>query len=286
MGDRSAIEWTDATWNPVTGCTKVSPGCDRCYAQRLAERFRGVAGHHYEQGFDVVEHPKLLERPLRWRRPRRVFVNSMSDLFHEQISGAYRDAVFDVMERAAHHCYQVLTKRSGAMLRYVNRRYPSPYARAPGHIWLGVSVEDRARLVRAEHLRRTNTHRRFVSAEPLLEDIGEIDLDGIEWLIAGGESGPGHRAPEAAWMRALRDACAREGTAFTFKQWGGASSKSGGRTLDGQIHDAWPSAMRAHLEKARTRGDKGSAGRREDPRERSTTGKRGNRREQRSRRSA
>ena len=251
MGDRSQIEWTDATWNPVTGCTKVSPGCDHCYAERLSERFRGVPGHHYEHGFDVTERPKLLEQPLRWRRPRRVFVNSMSDLFHDQIRGAYRDAVFDVMEQATHHCFQVLTKRSGAMLRYVNRRYPSPYSKAPGHIWFGVSVEDRARLVRVAHLRRINTDRRFVSAEPLLEDIAEIDLDGIAWLIAGGESGAGHRPPQAGWIRALRDACARQGTAFMFKQWGGATAKAGGRTLDGAIHDAWPHAMAAHLTQAR-----------------------------------
>ena len=247
MGDRTEILWSDATWNPVSGCTKVSPGCDRCYAERFAERFRGHAGHYYERGFDVVERPDMLDRPARWRRPRLVFVNSMSDIFHEQITAEFRDRIFEVMERETHHCYQILTKRSGAMLRYVNRRYPSPYARAPQHMWFGVSVEDRVRLVRIAHLAKLNSERRFVSAEPLLEHLEGIDLSPVDWLIAGGESGPGYRAPDADALRALRDACARTNTPFVFKQWGGNRPNDGGRELDGTTHEAYPRAMTGHI---------------------------------------
>jgi protein gp37 len=231
MSTQTGIEWTDATWNPVSGCTKVSPGCDNCYAERFAERFRGVPGHPFEHGFDLTLRPHKLFEPLMWKRPRRVFVNSMSDLFIKDIPAAFLDRVFDTMERANWHVFQVLTKRSSLLRRYVNARYGDGLA--PAHIWLGVSVEDRRRLVRLRHLRETRASVRFVSFEPLLEGLGDIDLDGIHWAIAGGESGPHRRAVEADWVRSLRDQCRAADVAFFFKQWGGATPKAGGNSLDG-----------------------------------------------------
>ena len=238
MGRSSSIEWTDATWNPVTGCTKVSPGCDHCYAMRFAERFRGVAGHPYEQGFDLKLHEARLGQPGRWRKPRRVFVNSMSDLFHGKIPKEYVDRVFGAMEGAAHHTYQLLTKRSGRMHRYLSGRYAD--ANPPGHLWMGVSVEDSKRLARVRHLLASPAAVRFLSLEPLLEDLGELDLDGIDWVIAGGESGPGARPIEADWLRNIRDQCNVAKVPFFFKQWGGKTAKANGRTLDGEVHDALP----------------------------------------------
>ena len=231
MSTQTGIEWTDATWNPVSGCTKVSPGCDNCYAERFAERFRGVPAHPFEHGFDLTLRPHKLAEPLTWKRPRRVFVNSMSDLFIKDIPAAFLDRVFDTMERANWHVFQVLTKRSSLLRSYVNSRYRDGLA--PAHIWLGVSVEDRRRLVRLRHLRETRASVRFVSFEPLLEGLGEIDLHGIHWAIAGGESGPNRRAVEADWVRRLRDQCRAADVAFFFKQWGGATPKSGGNSLDG-----------------------------------------------------
>jgi protein gp37 len=249
MADKSGIEWTDATWNPVTGCTKIGPGCDHCYAERFAERFRGVAGHPYENGFDLTLRPERLDQPLRWKRSRMIFVNSMSDLFHKNVPTDFVTSVFEIMEKADQHIYQVLTKRSTRLASFINSRYPS--SSAPDHIWLGVSVEDRQRASRIGHLRRANATVRFLSIEPLLGPIGPLNLEGISWVIVGGESGPRARPMDASWARDVRDQCRSQHVAFFFKQWGGASSKSGGRVLDGETHDQFPVQIR----KSRTEQD-------------------------------
>ena len=238
MADKSAIEWTNSTWNPVTGCTKISPGCDNCYAERFAERFRGVPGHPYEPGFDLTLRPERLKQPLKWARSRMIFVNSMSDLFHKKIDRDHIDKVFDAMEAADWHVYQVLTKRSSLMRNYIRKRYGS--GRVPSHIWLGVSVEDAAHKGRIEHLRQINSEARFISFEPLLGPIGDVDLSGVAWAIVGGESGPKARSMEAAWATDLRLACDRKRVAFFFKQWGGARPKSGGRLLEGEEWNGFP----------------------------------------------
>ncbi len=232
MAEKSTIEWTDTTWNPVTGCTKVSKGCDHCYAERFSERFRGVRGHPFETGFDLTLRPERLQQPLTWKRSRMVFVNSMSDLFHKKIPISYISQVFDTMERTPWHIYQVLTKRSSLLRRFVNQRYAG--GAAPRHIWLGVSIEDRDALVRLRHLQETCAGIRFVSFEPLLGPIGPVDLSGIHWAIAGGESGFKARPVDSAWVRDLRDQCTAAGVAFFFKQWGGRTPKAGGNTLDGR----------------------------------------------------
>lgn len=232
MAVNTEIEWTDATWNPVSGCTKVSPGCDHCYAERMAERFRGVRGHPFEHGFDLTLRPHKLHEPLSWRRPRRVFVNSMSDLFHKEIPRDFVDQVFATMEQASWHVFQVLTKRSSLMRRYINERYAE--RPAPAHIWLGVSIENRQALVRLKHLRQANATIRFLSLEPLLEDLGKLDLSGISWAIAGGESGPSARSMSRDWVRRIRDQCRAADVAFFFKQWGGIRPKAGGNLLDGR----------------------------------------------------
>ena len=234
VSDRSAIEWTEATWNPVTGCSKVSPGCAHCYAETFAERFRGVPGHPYEQGFDLRLWPGRLEQPLRWRRPRMIFVNSMSDLFHEEIPEEFLRAVFDVMVVAEQHTFQVLTKRHERLAEL------APILPWPANVWMGVSIENRRFVHRADFLRRVPAAVRFISAEPLLGPLEGLDLAGIDWLISGGESGPRHRPVKAKWLRALRDRCAEEGVAYFFKQWGGMRSKAGGRLLDGRTWDQMP----------------------------------------------
>lgn len=238
MAQNSEIEWTDATWNPVTGCTQIGPGCDNCYAKRFAERWRGLEGHPYEQGFDLRLWPERLEQPLRWRKPRMIFVNSMSDLFHKDIDRRFVDHIFDTMETANWHVFQILTKRSSLMCRYINNRYNGRYV--PDHIWLGVSVEDAAHTGRIHHLRKVNSRARFVSFEPLLGPIGPVDLSGIAWAIVGGESGPKARQMEPSWAIYLRDRCRMAGVAFFFKQWGGARPKSGGRLLDGEEWNGFP----------------------------------------------
>jgi protein gp37 len=230
MADQSAIEWTDATWNPVTGCTKISAGCDNCYAERFSERFRGVLGHPFETGFDLTLRPERLKQPLAWKRPRMIFVNSMSDLFHKEIPRQFIDQVFDTMELANWHTFQVLTKRSSLMRRYVNDRYA--HRAAPPHIWLGVSVEDGTKLSRVTHLRTANASVRFLSIEPLIGAIGAFDLTGIHWVIVGGESGPRARSMNAEWVREVRDQCRASRVPFFFKQWGGRTPKAGGRLLD------------------------------------------------------
>lgn len=239
MADRSQIEWTDATWNPVTGCTKVSAGCDNCYAERFSERFRGVKGHPFEMGFDLTLRPERLARPLAWKKPRMIFVNSMSDLFHKDISIDYVARVFDTMERADQHIFQVLTKRSSLLRNFVNARYGT--GKAPSHIWLGVSVESPKVLVRLKHLQQTEASVRFVSFEPLLARMGKLILRGIDWVIVGGESGYGARPIQPAWVRELRDQCLKQDVAFFFKQWGGRTPKAGGNTIDGRQWLDFPS---------------------------------------------
>ena len=238
MADNSTIEWTDATWNPVTGCTKVSRGCDNCYAERFAERFRGVPGHPFETGFDLTLRPERLEQPLGWKRPRMVFVNSMSDLFHKEIPQSHIASVFDTMERANWHTYQVLTKRSSLLQKFVNDRYQN--TPAPKHIWLGVSVEDEKAATRIAHLQAANASVRFLSIEPLLAPVGKLSLKGIDWVIVGGESGPRARPIDEKWIINIRNQCVRAGVAFFFKQWGGSSPKAGGRLLEGREWNQFP----------------------------------------------
>lgn len=232
MSQQTAIEWTDATWNPVTGCTKISRGCDNCYAARFAERWRGVKGHTYEQGFDLRLWHSRLEYPLRWRKPRMIFVNSMSDLFHKKIPPKFVDAVFDTMEDADQHIYQLLTKRSSLMAKYLRRRYGD--GKAPKHIWCGVSVEDQTATVRIKHLQKAPARIRFLSLEPLLGPIRNLSLKGISWVIVGGESGPNARPMQGKWAVSIKNVCARRGVDFFFKQWGGRTPKAGGRLLEGR----------------------------------------------------
>jgi len=243
---KTSIEWTRGedgaagmTWNPVRGCTKISPGCAHCYAETFAERFRGVPGHPYEQGFDLRLVPGKLAEPLRWRAPTMVFANSMSDLFHGDVPEDYIVAVAKVMMRADWHTFQVLTKRSQRMRDLL--RTTLRFASGAPHIWWGVSVEDRKHgLPRVEHLRSAPAGLRFLSVEPLLEDLGPVDWDGIGWAIVGGESGHGARPMAEDWVRSLRDQCRAAGVPFFFKQWGGVRKTRAGRTLDGRTHDEVP----------------------------------------------
>jgi protein gp37 len=238
MSTTTQIEWTDATWNPVTGCSKITRGCDFCYAERFSERFRGVPEHAFENGFDLTLRPNRLTQPLHWRQPRRIFVNSMSDLFHKEVPTSFIDSVFDTMEAADWHTFQVLTKRSSLMVRYLRGRYDG--GAAPTHIWLGVSVEDKKSTVRLKHLRAAQASVKFVSFEPLLAPVGEVDLTGIDWAIVGGESGPGARPMAEEWAIEIRDHCRAAKVAFFFKQWGGLRPKSGGRLLCGREWNEYP----------------------------------------------
>ena len=239
MSTVSKIEWTDATWNPVRGCTKVSPGCARCYAETFAERFRGVPGHPYEFGFDLRLIPDKLAEPLRWPSPKVVFVNSMSDLFHEDVPVDYIERVVQVMLQADWHTYQVLTKRADRMRDLLNSRLS--YAANRPHIWWGVSVEDqRYGLPRIESLQDSDVAMRFLSVEPLLEDLGPLDLEGIAWVIVGGESGIRARPLKEEWVVSIRDQCCTAGVPFFFKQWGGVNKKKAGRTLAGRTYDDMP----------------------------------------------
>jgi protein gp37 len=243
MADRSTIEWTEATWNPITGCSKVSPGCAHCYAERFAERWRGIDGHPYEQGFDLKLWPERLDIPLRWRRPRLIFVNSMSDLFHEDVPLGFIQRVFDVMAQAHWHTFQVLTKRHERLAELADR------LEWPVNVWIGVSIENKRWVCRADFLREVRAAAvRFISAEPLLGPLFGLDLDGIDWLIAGGESGPGHRPVREEWIVDLRDRCATAGVPFFFKQWGGRSSKAGGRELAGTTWSEMPPRVEAVLQ--------------------------------------
>jgi protein gp37 len=236
----TSIEWTDATWNPVRGCVKISAGCKHCYAETFAERFRGVKGHPYEQGFDLRLVPEKLEDPLRWAAPKRVFVNSMSDLFHPGIPDDYVEAVAQVMVAASWHTFQVLTKRAERLRAMLETRLR--FATAQHHIWWGISVENRRDgLPRIPQLRAAPAAVRFLSVEPLLEDLGHIDLEGINWVIVGGESGPGARLMKEEWVLSIRDQCRSANVAFFFKQWGGTRKSARGRSLGGRTYDEFPS---------------------------------------------
>ncbi|MDI6752825.1 MAG: phage Gp37/Gp68 family protein [Thermodesulfobacteriota bacterium] len=257
MSDRSKIEWTDATWNPVTGCTKVSPACTNCYAERFAERFRGVPGHPYEQGFDLKLWPERLTLPLRWKQPRTVFVNSMSDLFHEDVPEDFIGKVFEVMIDANHHIFQILTKRSERMLAWLQSNFTlasngNGKPAWPPHIWLGVSVENQNYTWRIRHLQKTPALVRYLSIEPLLGPISLNAglLDGINWVILGGESGPHARPMNPEWVYDVRDQCERYSVPFFFKQWGAydqygkrVGKKRAGRIFDGRTYDAVPNSL-------------------------------------------
>lgn len=238
MAQKTQIEWTNATWNPVTGCTKISAGCDNCYAERFSERFRGVKDHPFENGFDLTLRPERVEQPLSWKTPKMIFVNSMSDLFHKEVPTDYIARVFETMEKADWHIFQVLTKRSSILKKFVNARYKNKPV--PEHIWLGVSVEDHSKRSRIKHLQDTNAAIKFLSIEPLIGDPGELDLKNIQWVIVGGESGPNSRPMQLAWARSIRDQCKKQKVPFFFKQWGGFRPKSGGRDLDGRTWDEYP----------------------------------------------
>jgi protein gp37 len=239
MANSSKIEWTEATWNPVRGCTKISPGCKHCYAETFAERFRGVPGHPYEQGFDLRLVPEKLTEPFSWASPRTVFVNSMSDLFQEGVSDDYIIAVARVMMAANWHTYQILTKRSERMRDLLNNELG--FASRASHIWWGVSVEDREYgIPRMNDLRQTAAEVRFVSIEPLLEDLGDIDLSGIHWAIVGGESGPGARPMNPSWVESIFLQCRKQDVPFFFKQWGGTQKRRTGRQLHNRTYDEVP----------------------------------------------
>ncbi len=234
MATNSAIEWTESTWNPVTGCTKISLGCRNCYAERMALRLQAMGQRNYARGFRVTIHPHALRLPLKWKKPRMVFVNSMSDLFHEQVPVGFVEQVFRVMHQADWHEYQILTKRSERLLDL-----EGIVAWAP-HIWMGVTVESREYTFRIEHLRQTGAAIKFLSLEPLLGPIPDLDLEGIDWVVVGGESGPGARPMGREWARDVRDQCCRAGVPFFFKQWGGTDKKKSGRVLDSRTWDQMP----------------------------------------------
>jgi len=242
MAEHSSIEWTDATWNPVRGCNKVSPGCKHCYAEVFAERFRGVPDHPYKQGFDPRIVPEKLAEPLRWQTPKMIFVNSMSDLFHDAFPDEYIEAVANVMVKANWHTYQVLTKRSARLTSLLKGRLR--FAAEAQQIWWGVSVEDRKYgLPRLRDLQRSPASVRFLSVEPLLEGLGQLNLDGIHWVIVGGESGHGARPLKKEWVTGVRDQCINAGVPFFFKQWGGVRKKRAGRELDGRTYDGFPTRI-------------------------------------------
>jgi protein gp37 len=234
MSEISAIEWTDATWNPVTGCDKVSQGCKHCYAERFAERFRGTPGHPYEQGFDLRLWPERIELPLTWKDPKRIFVNSMSDLFHERVPPEFILQVFRTMNRARWHTFQILTKRARRLAELGSGLPYTP------NIWQGVSVEDQAVAWRIDELRKVPAEIRFLSLEPLIGPMGQLDLKGIHWVIVGGESGPGARRMDPSWVSEIRDQCRAQSVPFFFKQWGGVFKHRTGRLLDGRTWDEFP----------------------------------------------
>lgn len=234
MAVRSSIEWTQSTWNPATGCTKVSPGCQHCYAERMTRRLRAMGSDKYAGGFRLTLHEGMLDLPLRWKAPQRIFVNSMSDLFHEDVPLQFVQRVFDVMARASWHTFQVLTKRSGRLAEC------SPFLQWPCNVWMGVSVENEDYTSRIDHLRQTDSRLKFLSLEPLLGPLPGLDLRGIHWVIVGGESGPGARPMARKWVLEIRDQCLAAQVPFFFKQWGGARRKTTGRLLDGRVWDEMP----------------------------------------------
>jgi protein gp37 len=248
MGLGSGIEWTEATWNPVTGCDKISPGCKFCYAERMAKRLKGMGQPNYVNGFDLTLQPHMVELPLSWRRPQTIFVNSMSDLFHDDVPVEFIQKVFDVMRRAHWHRFQVLTKRAERVAELDRRIEWAP------NIWMGVSVETAKYLPRIDHLRKTRAHVRFLSLEPLLGPLGKLDLRGIHWAIVGGESGPKARPMDPTWVIDIREQCKKAKVPFFFKQWGGKNKKQAGRILDGRTWDempAEPSAVPRSLPRVR-----------------------------------
>lgn len=234
MANNSKIEWTESTWNPITGCTKISPGCKHCYAERMSIRLKAMGQPNYVNGFRLTLHEQVLEMPLRWKRPQTIFVNSMSDLFHKGVPFEFVSKIFDVMVRASHHRFQVLTKRSNRLLEL------SPKLTWPSNVWMGVSVENSDYLFRIEHLRQTDAKIKFVSFEPLLGPIHDLDLEGIDWVIVGGESGPKARPLDPEWVREIRNHCLSAEVPFFFKQWGGVIKKRTGRVLDGRTWDQMP----------------------------------------------
>lgn len=235
----SRIEWTDATWNPVTGCSKISEGCLHCYAERMAIRLRAMGQPNYQQGFAVTCHENMLEYPLRWRKPRRIFVNSMSDLFHESIPDEFIVRVFQIMQRASWHQFQVLTKRAERMARL------SPLLPWPANVWLGVTVENSGQQRRIDALRASPAAVKFLSMEPLLSAVPSIHLNGLDWIIVGGESGPGARPMQRDWVEQIRIQCDEREIPFFFKQWGGVNRKATGRLLNGRTYDEMPGFVAA-----------------------------------------
>jgi len=255
MSAQSKIEWTDATWNPVRGCTKISPGCKNCYAKTFAERWRGIPGHPFEFGFDLRLVPEKLADPLKWTSPKMIFVNSMSDLFHEDVPDDYIAQVGRVMTAADWHTYQILTKRPERLIDAL--RGPLKKQATLPHIWWGVSVEDKKHgLPRVKLLRKSRAAVKFLSIEPLLEDLGNFDLKGINWVIVGGESGPGARPIKKEWVLRIRDLCAESNVPFFFKQWGGTRKHVTGRQLDGQTHSGFPEIIRAEMPQRSERHEK------------------------------
>jgi protein gp37 len=240
MAQNSSIEWTEATWNPVTGCTKISPGCKFCYAERMAKRLRAMGQQRYRDGFKLTLQPDVVDMPLRWKKPRVIFVNSMSDLFHKHVPLDYIQRCFDVMQQASWHTFQVLTKRADR-LAAVAAVLPWPE-----NVWMGVSVENADYLDRVRHLQTVPAHVRFLSVEPLLGPIPHLPLDGIHWVIVGGESGPGARPMDPAWVRDLRDQCQSANVHFFFKQWGGVQKSRTGRDLDERTWDEMPAVPLDH----------------------------------------
>ena len=234
MATKSTIEWTESTWNPLTGCTKISAGCKHCYAERMAKRLHAMGSPNYADGFKLTLHPHAVELPLKWRKSQVIFVNSMSDLFHKNVPLEFVQQVFDTMNQADWHCYQVLTKRADRLARI------SKELTWGRHIWMGVSVERKDYMDRIDALRNTDAKVKFLSLEPLLGPLPGMDLTDIDWVIVGGESGPGARPVEVDWVRDIREQCIASGTHFFFKQWGGTNKKKAGRLLDGRTYDAMP----------------------------------------------
>lgn len=234
MVTKSRIEWTHSTWNPVTGCSKVSAGCEHCYAARMANRLQAMGVAKYRNGFEVTIHPDVLEAPLKWKRPQVIFVNSMSDLFHEKIPFDYVQKIFDVMQRANHHVFQVLTKRSKRLVKLAGE------LDWPDNVWMGVTVENRHYRYRINDLRKVAAKVRFLSLEPLLGPLGPLDLHDIHWAIVGGESGPGARPMKKEWVTDILRQCREQDVRFFFKQWGGVNKKRAGRRLDGKLYEDMP----------------------------------------------
>jgi protein gp37 len=242
MAVKSSIEWTESTWNPSTGCDAISPGCKNCYAERMSYRLKAMGQHKYRNGFKLTTHPDTLDLPLRWKTPQRIFVNSMSDLFHDQVPVEYIQRVFSTMRQAHWHQFQVLTKRSGRLLAIDEQ------IDWPPNVWMGVSVESAAYKSRINHLRRTRAVVKFLSLEPLIDDLGLLDLGNIDWVIVGGESGPGARPMEKAWVDGICRQCTAYDVPFFFKQWGGVQKKRAGRKLNGRTYDEMPSSSPAPVE--------------------------------------